>query len=274
VTPPTGSWFRRGAVALLVEHRLPYSVSLPLDRLCNSIGLRRKTVRADNLKVRLRRLTCDEDFVRNVLLGHEYTPEGFEIHEGDIVIDVGGNIGTFALLASRHAFHGKVFTFEPNSENYDLLRQNIAINNLTNVVPVHAAVSGAPIEGKVKLFCSSEGGYHSVLSDRMSDPDRYEMVDAIPLRAIFDDNDIQRCNFLKLDCEGAEHEILYNLPPEYFARIDKIAMEYHGDQDPTKRRHQSDALAAHLEEVGFRIVAYEEFIGFRGGFMRAVRGNG
>jgi FkbM family methyltransferase len=269
VTKPAGNWLKRALVAMIVERRLPYRVSVALDRLCNLVGLRRKTVTANGFKVRVRRLTCDELFVQNVLLGHEYTPDGFDIHELDIVIDIGGNIGTFALLASKHALRGKVFTFEPNSENYELLLQNIDLNKATNIIPVRAAVSGS--HGKLKLFCSAEGGYHSVLQHRMSDPAKYELVDSLTLKAIFDDYDIQRCNFLKLDCEGAEYDILYNLPIEYFARIDKIAMEYHGDRDSAKRRDQSNALASYLEKAGFRIVAYYEFTGFRGGFIRAMR---
>lgn len=268
---PTGNWFTRGLVALLVERRLPYQVSVVLDRLCNFVGLRRKTVVANGFTVRVRRLSYDERFVQNVLLGQDYTPDGFEIHESDVVIDIGGNIGTFALLASKHAPRGKVFTFEPNTENYELLLQNIALNNATNIIPIRAAVSGSSGAASLKLFCSSEGGLHSILQDRMSDPNRYELVDSVTLKAIFDQHDIQRCHFLKLDCEGAEYDILYNLPIEYFARIDKIAMEYHGDKDAQKRREQSNALVSFLEKSGFRIDAYQEFIGFRGGFIRAMR---
>jgi FkbM family methyltransferase len=222
------------------------------------------------LKVRVRRSTSDEQFVQNVLLGQEYTPHGFEIHESDIVIDIGGNIGTFTLLASKRASGGRVFAFEPNKENYELLLQNIALNELTNVIPVRAAVSGNAT-GKIKVFSCSDGGFHSVLSERAEDPARYELVDGISLRSIFDEYEIQRCNFLKLDCEGAEFDILYDLPADYWGRIDKIAMEYHGDKDPERRRAQSNALVSYLEKAGFRIDTYQESMGFQGGFIRATR---
>lgn len=104
VPRPVGHWLKRALVALCVEHRLPYQVSVALDRLCNCVGLRRKTVMANGFKVRVRRLTCDEQSVHNVLIGQEYTPDGFEIDEADVVVDIAGNIGTFALLASSTEF--------------------------------------------------------------------------------------------------------------------------------------------------------------------------
>jgi len=52
-------------------------------------------------------------------------------------------------------------------------------------------------------------------------------VNSISLQRIFDDNNIENCNFLKLDCEGTEYEILENLPTFYFKKIEKIVIEYH-----------------------------------------------
>jgi FkbM family methyltransferase len=273
IAAPTGHWLTRAFSALLIERRLPTRVAVVWDRLCNAVGLRRKTVCAGGFRVRLRRQTCDENFVHNVLLNNEYTPPGYEIHESDVVIDIGGNIGTFALHAARCASRGKVFTFEPNGENYQLLVRNIALNKARNILPMRAAIAAQ--RGTIKLYSSTEGGgFHSVLEDRMSDARRYELVDTVALKDVFVENAIERCHFLKIDCEGAEYDILYNLPADYFARIDRIAMEYHGVADATQRRAQSDELVAYLEHRGFRIDAYEEFVGFRGGFIRATRQEG
>ena len=53
------------------------------------------------------------------------------------------------------------------------------------------------------------------------------MIDSVSLQKFFDENQIEYCDFLKLDCEGAEYEIIKNLPLEYFKKIDKIIIEYH-----------------------------------------------
>src|SRR5207244_12812251 len=93
---PQDHWLRRAFVAAIIERRLPYRVSVAVDKLANKVGVRYKTVKAGGLSVRIRRLTCDELFVQNIIVNHEYTPPGFDIQERDVVIDIGGNIGTFA----------------------------------------------------------------------------------------------------------------------------------------------------------------------------------
>ncbi len=164
---PEGNWLKRGLVALAIERRLPYQVSVALDKLGNAVGIRYKTVEANGFKIRIRRLTCDERFVQNIIINHDYTPPGFEIHDTDTVLDIGGNIGTFSLPASRSASKGKVFSFEPNAENYGLLLQNLALNRTQNVVAVNAAVAAK--KGQIRLFTAKEGGFHSLLEDRKTD---------------------------------------------------------------------------------------------------------
>lgn len=267
---PADHWLKRAFTVLLVERRLPYRVSVWVDTVANRLGFRHKMVRAAGFRVRVRRQTCDEEFVQNIIVNHEYTPPGFGIGKNDVVIDVGGNIGTFALLAAREASGGCVFAFEPNRENFELLRDNLAINRTENVSAVHAAVAAGA--GSVKLFTAPQGGFHSVLIDRAVAAEQYELVESVGLKDIFDTYRIDRCDFLKIDCEGAEYDILYSLPIEYYERIDKLAMEFHGEDDRTKRRARSDALVSHLERMGFSIDAYIEYPPpFRGGMIRARR---
>ena len=45
---------------------------------------------------------------------------------------------------------------------------------------------------------------------------------------ILDGNGPKRCDLLKMDCEGAEYDILYHCPSEVLTRIDRIALEVHG----------------------------------------------
>ena len=52
-------------------------------------------------------------------------------------------------------------------------------------------------------------------------------IDSTSLQNFFDENKIDHCDFIKLDCEGAEYEIIRNLPVEYFQKINKFVIEYH-----------------------------------------------
>lgn len=270
IRDPSGNWLARAVTALFVEGRLPYRVAQAIDKAAVPLGLRYKTVRANGLKFRIRRRTSDELIVQNIVVNHDYTPSGFAIEHADTIIDIGANIGVFSLVAAQAARKGRVFAFEPSGENFEMLERNLRLNGEVSVVPVHAAVGAG--KGQIKLFLS-EGSLHSILEDRMVSPDSYELVDCIGLKDVFDQYEITRCHFLKLDCEGAEYDILYNLPADYFARIDKIVMEYHGDKDRAKRRIQSDGLVAHLQNAGFLIAQYIEYRPpFRGGWIRATRG--
>jgi hypothetical protein len=63
-----------------------------------------------------------------------------------------------------------------------------------------------------------------------------------------DENAIEKCDLLKMDCEGAEYDILYNCPPEYLRRIDQIAMEVHSGQ---QKDQNIEALEAFFRKQGF-----------------------
>src|SRR4051812_2290704 len=75
---------------IIRERRLPYRLSRRLDHLLKSLGVMQKTVMVKGLKVRLRRLTTDEEFVQSIIVNEEYNPPGYEISEADTIIDVGG----------------------------------------------------------------------------------------------------------------------------------------------------------------------------------------
>jgi FkbM family methyltransferase len=270
--PPKGSPIERALYAVFIERRLPYRIQVFWDRFCRIIGWRQKTVRAAGFEVRVRRGTCDEAFVQNVITNLEYNSQGYEIRSGETVVDVGANIGTFTLLASRAVgVEGRVFAFEPESENYALLRENVAHNGCLNVTAERVAVAGQI--GQMTLHHANEGGFHSLHANRLSGSRSAEEVDALTLKYLLDRHGITHCDLLKVDCEGAEYEILYNLPDDCWARISKIVMEYHGiDRDTTQDRARADALATYIEGHGFHIDTYEVFPPpFRGGHLRAVR---
>ncbi len=68
---------------------------------------------------------------------------------------------------------------------------------------------------------------------------------------IFDTHHLETCDLLKLDCEGAEFEILYGAPASCLARINEIRLEY--QVDPRKSGYDTDSLLAFMEEHGFAV---------------------
>jgi len=73
-------------------------------------------------------------------------------------------------------------------------------------------------------------------------------VSAVTIPEIFAENGLERCDLLKMDCEGAEYDIIYNCPSEVLGRIERIAMEVHGGPGAGQN---IDALEVFLRESGF-----------------------
>ena len=174
----------------------------------------------------------------HVWLIEEYKRPDFEINPSDTVIDVGAHIGLFTLYASQFCNKGRIFSFEPVKENFELLLENVKSNNLEQVKIFNLAVSNS--NESIKLYINDDESGHSMFSQSS----KSTVVDSISLKKFFDDNHIEHCNFLKLDCEGAEYEIIKNLPFSYFKKIDKIVIEYHmADSHPELLTELKENLA-------------------------------
>lgn len=84
-----------------------------------------------------------------------------EIKEGDICIDIGANIGYYALLESRLVGkNGKVYAIEPVPKNTNLLKRNIEINNYSNIEVFQIAIGDKNGSGFINLFNGSN--FHSM----------------------------------------------------------------------------------------------------------------
>jgi FkbM family methyltransferase len=199
-------------------------------------------IQAGELKIDLLELFVD------IWLKQVYTPNGWEIKPEDVVIDVGANIGMFSLFAANHDPSVKVYSFEPFFGNFHLLKKNRTLNNMRNIRCYNFAVSGYSGIKKLYLTTSSDSGHllfdHSVVEGRLR---HYVEVGCKTLKEVFDENEIGRCNLLKLDCEGSEFAILFNLPKSYFSRIENISLEFHNYLTSYTHLH----LKRFLEARGF-----------------------
>ncbi len=207
-------------------------------RLCNG------------LNVLVRAKTCDRGVMTAICLADEYEINKITLPADSVIIDIGANIGTFTLHASHKA--GKIFSFEPVLANFKILKENIRINNLGNkVMCFNLAVSGKREKLNIYLSLDNPGQHSSYGSGS------HEECPAIMLKDIFDNNIIDQCALLKIDTEGAEYDILYNLPDDYFYRIQLIRLEFHdmekiGSSD-FDGKHNHKALKAFLIKRGYSV---------------------
>jgi FkbM family methyltransferase len=107
------------------------------------------------------------------------------IKPGDVIVDVGANIGIFTVMASKLVgSRGRIVAIEPNSESAKRLERNIALNRLNNVTVYHAAVTGAP--GNVKLYTGKKAILSSIFKsvDGQAVGGTAEEVQGLPLADI------------------------------------------------------------------------------------------
>jgi FkbM family methyltransferase len=195
----------------------------------------------------IRNGTVDARVARETFVSDIYLPNLPEYHPKDdhVIIDVGAHLGAFALKAGRVASRGRVFAIEACRETYCLLRINMALNRADNVVDVYAALAGE--SGEATLYHSRENWGHSTVSERGTA--HTEKVRALSLRDFLDQHAIERCDFIKFNCEGGEFPILLASSPETLRRFDVMLVLYHGDlyHGP----ETAEDLAAHLRAAGF-----------------------
>ena len=188
----------------------------------------------------------DRWIIHEIWEDKDYNIENFSIEDGDIILDIGAQIGVFSVFAAKHNHRGIIYAIEPFVENFKLLEENLRLNKINNVIPLCKAVSG---ENKIKkLYISNDNtGTHSFFSEKN---ERFIDVQTVSLKSIIENYNIYTIDFLKMDCEGAEYEILLNCPNEIIKMIKKIAMEYHNIDG----YRNVLMLKEFLEKKGFKVL--------------------
>lgn len=156
----------------------------------------------------------------------------YHIPENPVVIDIGANGGLFSLFAAACFGRPKVFAYEPIPFNYEQLKRNASLNNSFDIKTFQMAVAkqGGPMEMIYEGPQSFTTTAH-ISRDGMPKSDKNNLIEVIctTLESILKENHIEHCDFLKLDCEGAESDILLNCSDECLSKISVMAIEIHGD---------------------------------------------
>jgi FkbM family methyltransferase len=180
----------------------------------------------------------------------------FRPKEGDIVIDVGAHIGKYTILASKMVGStGKVIAIEAHPANYDILNKNIVLNKLSNVTTLNYAVHSK--EAMVKLYePGQEEGftiYNTIMSDRERvNNQKYIEVKANTLDSLMLANGISQVNWIKVDVEGAELEVLKGSTSVLSSSKDiSILLEVHNVGD--KKKTFYEPIMTLLRSNKFRI---------------------
>jgi len=145
------------------------------------------------------------------------------------VIDIGANIGCFTLMALSYGAKN-VLSVEPVSKTFDYLRQNIDRAGYKNAKALKFAVTDKN-EDYVKIPLQSDNSLNGIFYNETTP--NFEIVETITLNKLLSKIDTSSNDvFLKVDCEGAEYDILLNATDDDINKIDTIVLEIHADVNP------------------------------------------
>ena len=236
-----------------------------LDRLGKTHGTVTFKLR-NGLTLTSRSFSLDRGPLNDVWFDESYEPNAygkpFEWNRCKTIVDIGANIGVFTLFAAWKAPQSRIVAAEAEPGNAECARQNIRQNHLENRVTLIPKAIGAT-NGSLQLFLSTKNsGGNSMFDYAHGAPS--VTVPMISLQELFEQEKIDTCDYLKLDCEGAEYDILYALPEATMKRVRFMAIEYH--HFSKKSTHQPEHLRSFLEQRGFCVTKPKK------SFFFAVRG--
>lgn len=132
----------------------------------------------------------------------------------ETVVDVGAQYGDYSIFLAKYIGVKKVYSFEPLVENYNIFTENIKLNNITNIEPYNIALGDKTSEVERGIL----DNMISISESEMKSTIKIEKLDNIP--SIRED-------FLKIDVEGFEMEVLNGAIENIKVNMPKIIIEVH-----------------------------------------------
>ena len=197
---------------------LAFGISLLARMICPSRfesighlipGGSRLTIFTDGVFARVRPGTSDLGMIAGVL--EPETTTWFQVHQEDIVLDIGAHIGRYTLVAAQRGSF--VVSVEPVPSNFAVLQENVKLNRFKNVLPLRLAISDR--QGKIPLYLSQRGdtatsSLESRWSERLKTTTSHEslVVDCETLDKLVTTLWLKSISWVKIDVEGHEVSVL------------------------------------------------------------------
>ena len=146
------------------------------------------------------------------------------IKEGDVIFDVGSNVGFYSLIASKMTGKkGRVYAFEPAPRNLYYLKKHLELNNCTNSIIVSGGVSD-----KTDVVYFNDGDHFATGS--LSRDSSNMLVPTFNLDGLIENKKIIAPNVMKIDVEGAEFDVLNGVKNTLIKYHPIIFLSTHNEQ--------------------------------------------
>lgn len=181
----------------------------------------------------------------------EYDFNDIDFQPGDIVIDIGANVGMVSIyLAKKYPFL-KIYAFEPEYLNFTNFVKNIKQNEIPEgtITPIRKALSADNTPVTLDFCPYNTGGSQVFTKKREGCIIKKENIDVetITIDQIFENFNIEKVKLLKIDCEGAEHEALKKCQKKHLKKIEHLRGEFHEDVR-NKSEHSNSDLIKYCEK--------------------------
>jgi len=193
--------------------------------------------------------------LREIYLEKCYQPTSdFIPRKGWTVIDLGGNMGFFTCQASAADTDVRVIAVEPLAPYAEVLRKNVATNGFTNALVLSGAICGEPGQTiPMEVWYTPTGELKTgAIQDNAA---KVETMNAtgLTLSEVFEKGNVEHCDLMKVDIEGAEFELFEKIPSRLWNKIYRVVMEVHKDGGRSEKE-----LVQILEKNGFSVHLRDE----------------
>ena len=230
-------------------------------------GVKTVRLRTSGLQFRVRG-AMDVWSIKETFLDRFYEKYGFTIQPHWKILDIGAGIGDYTLYAAFMCPDSQIFSFEPYPQSFVLMQENLRLNKIPNVRAFEKAIGAVSGELVLDLTGGEPLQFQSFMT-QTAPIEKGLSINALSLADAFAMLEIESCDLLKLDCEGAEYAILFDTPRPVLELVKHIVMEYH--DNVVEYTHRD--LTRFLNEQGFEVETFRNPVHSYLGYLRAVRKN-
>lgn len=129
----------------------------------------------------------------------------FKFHDKKVFLDVGAHIGKYTIIMSKKLGNsGKVISFEPDPDNYNVLKKNILLNHCENIIALNIGLWSK--KDKLKLY-DGFGNENTHGRSVVRTTCNFVEIDVDTLDNILEKLGIKEIDLIKIDVEDAEVEV-------------------------------------------------------------------